>query len=234
MNSRKEPFVNNEHYHIFSRGIDKRQTFMDTTDVERFVQSIKEFNALDSIGSIFENSFRKKKQSEYVVSKEKLVEFICYCINPNHYHFILKQLVDGGISEFMKRMGGYTKFFNEKYNRSGSLFERPFKSVHISSDSYLLHLSVYVNLNYKVHQLGRNTSKLVRSSWDEYMGKTEGFCICNKDIILGRFNNINEYKEFAIKTLPDIIERKQDLRNMLLEEEEDEHLDDLDVLRPSD
>ena len=73
---------------------------------------------------------------------EKLVNITCYCLNPNHYHFILEQLVEGGISEFMKRLGGgYSNHYNKKYKRSGALFQGKFKSVYIESNKQLTFLS---------------------------------------------------------------------------------------------
>ena len=89
---RKESFANGEFYHIYNRGVDKRDVFMDKNDFERFLQSIKEFNVIDPIGSIYENSFG---QDGYLKSKARnkpLVNFVAYCLNPNHYHFILEQI----------------------------------------------------------------------------------------------------------------------------------------------
>ncbi len=202
---RKTQFANNEYYHVFNRGVDKREIFSDYDDLPRFFQSMDEFNDINPIGSIFENSFRKFEKP--ISKKERLVEFVCYCLNPNHFHLILKQLVDRGIEKFMQRLGnGYTKYFNNKYNRSGSLFQGRYKSVHISSNEQLLHVSVYVNLNNKVHQLGHSVS---RSSWGEYIGDDDKHSFCEKYIVLGQFNNVNEYKLFAEDTLKDIKERKE-------------------------
>jgi putative transposase len=129
---------------------------------------------------------------------------------------ILEQLVDGGISEFMKRLGGgYTGYFNKKHERSGSLFQGVFKDVHINSNEYLLHVSAYVNLNNRVHKLGGETPKLVESlsSWGEYTNKkVEG--ICEKEIILGQFGNVDEYKEFALSSLESIVKRKEELKDI--------------------
>ena len=161
---RKTNFVNGEFYHIYNRGVDKRNIFSDERDVKRFMQSLDEFNDIEPIGSIYENSSHQAlgRPTSKSVKRKKLVNFICYCLNPNHFHFILKQLVDNGISEFMKRLGGYTKYFNEKEKRSGALFQGSFKSIHVNTNEYLLLLSAYVNLNDKVHRgtsLGRWTSK---------------------------------------------------------------------------
>lgn len=215
---RKAQLVNNEYYHIFNRGVDKRELFLEHEDKERFFQSICEFNTIDPIGSIFENSFRKDNKNNSlgnsIPKQNKLVEFICYCVNPNHYHFILKQVVDNGIEKFMHRLGiGYTNYFNNRYHRAGSLFQGRYKAVHIDSNKYLLHISAYVNLNSKVHRLGNSIPKWM-SSWDEYQNNTDG--LCDRDVILDQFNNPLEYKEFAKSSLKDILERKE-LEKLLLE-----------------
>ena len=212
MSIRKIQFANNEHYHIFNRGVDKREIFSDQDDWSRFFQSMEEFNTLEPIGSIFENSFCTPLGGRTSKS-EKLVNFVCYCVNPNHYHFILEQLVDNGIEKFMQRIGtGYTKYFNNKYNRNGSLFQGKYKAIHINSNEYLLHLSAYINLNNKVHQLGHRMSK---SSWNEYIGEVNNN-FCNKEIILNQFNNLQEYRDFAESSLIDIQERKE-MEKFLLE-----------------
>ena len=208
---RKTRFVNGEIYHVYNRGTDKRIIFSDNEDVERFIQSMEEFNVIEPIGSIYENSFILKSNHVTVLKsqgkKEKLVNFIAYCLNPNHYHFLLEQVADRGIEKFMQRLGnGYTKYFNNKNKRSGVLFQGKFKSVHIDSNEYLLHVSAYVNLNNRVHKLGHRMSKLEivksRSSWGEYMGDNKlGNGFCKKDIILGQFKNVDDYRNFAEHSL---------------------------------
>lgn len=214
MGTRKISFANGEVYHVFNRGVDKRIIFTDRYDMDRFFKSIIEFNVIDPIGSLYENSFLELG-GETAKLSGKLVNIVAYCLNFNHYHFILEQLVDGGISEFMKRLGGYTWYFNNKYERSGSLFQGVFKSVHIDSNEYLLHVSAYVNLNDRVHQLGGFTAKLVesKSSWGEYMDKKING-ICEKGIILEQFNNVHDYEKFALLSLESILQKKEELRDL--------------------
>ncbi len=215
MSIRKKPFVNGEFYHVYNRGVDKRIIFNDDKDLKRFFQSMVEFNVIDPVGSLHENSFRKLG-GETAKLEKRLVNIVAYCFNPNHFHFILEQVTDGGISEFMKRLGGgYTWYFNRKNKRSGSLFQGVFKSIHVDANEYLLHLSAYVNLNNKVHQLGGSTSKLVgsRSSWGEYVDKNVGG-ICEKKIILDQFNSIDEYKKFSLTSLEMIRKRKEDMKDL--------------------
>ena len=207
---RKEVFANGEFYHILNRGVDKREIFSDNLDSKRFFQGMIEFNVIQPIGSIYENSFLRNKNKK--TDTQKLVNLICYCINPNHYHFLLEQANDFGLEKFMHRLGvGYTKYFNNKYKRTGSLFQGNFKAVHVDSNEYLLHLSAYINLNHKVHhiELGNLVSKLgvPKTSLGEYMGEnSENFC--KKEIILNQFKTSKEYEKFAYSSLEDIVKRR--------------------------
>ncbi len=178
------------------------------------------FNVVEPIGSIYEHSFNQLGSS--APKSKKLVNFIAYCLNQNHYHFILEPLVDDGVQKFMHRLStGYTNYFNEKYKRNGSLFQGKYKAIHVKSNSYLLHLSVYVNLNFRVHKnLNKEwMKKLPISSFKEYIEKTSK-SFCKKEIILGQFKNKSEYKYFCDETLPNILSRKEsekELKFMLLE-----------------
>jgi putative transposase len=213
---RKTKFDNGQLYHIFNRGVDKREIFSDQNDWRRFFQSMCEFNVLDPIGSIYEKTLggRASKNRKKLKKEKKLVNFICYCLNPNHYHFVLEQVVDRGIEKFIHRLAtGYTRYFNNRHKRSGVLFQGKFKAVHIKTNEYLLHLSAYVNLNYKVHNLEGSASKRVMSSWYEYIGKNKN-SFCEKDIIFGQLRNKNEYREYAENALVGILERKEMLKEL--------------------
>ncbi|OGI27002.1 MAG: hypothetical protein A2359_04230 [Candidatus Moranbacteria bacterium RIFOXYB1_FULL_43_19] len=212
---RKAQLAEGEYYHIFNRGVDKREIFSDHLDKQRFFRSMDEFNTLDPIGSIYENFFRDRKEKNK--SKKKLVGFVCFCLNPNHYHFILKQTAERGIEKFMQRLGtGYTKYFNKRHERAGVFFQGAFKAVHIKSNSYLLHLSAYVNLNNRVHSLGSSTS-MSMSSWREYTDNfsEKTFCV-GKRVILDDFENGEDYREFAEESLT-AIKDKKDLEKLLIE-----------------
>ena len=214
---RKVPFIVGQFYHIYNRGVDKRIVFPTVEDLTRFFQSMEVFNIIEPTISIYTRSrgeqYARSRRPTSIVKNEsqKLVHIICYCLNPNHFHFLLEEIVEDGISEFMKRLGGYTKYFNEKYDRSGALFQGRFKSVHIASNAQLLHVSAYVNLNDRVHKISGPDVKLKKSSWNEYIGVNQE-TFCTKDMILGQFDyNILEYKKFAEETLEGILERRYDI-----------------------
>jgi putative transposase len=209
------PTATGEYYHVYNRGVDKRLIVSDKYDVLRFLQSVSEFNSAEPIGSIYEQRNSRKRRSKRA-GEEKLVKIISYCLNPNHYHFILSPLVDGGIEKYMQRLGnGYTKFFNNKYKRSGALFQGRYKSIHIHSNEKLLELSAYVNLNNTVHKIGHSMSNFGRSSWKEFAEDlTDG--LCDTEIILGQFGNRREYKHFARSAVKMIAKRRDEEKASLL------------------
>lgn len=167
---------------------------------------MEQFNTEERLGSI--------ERGHRVSTGGKLVKLIAYCVNPNHFHFILEGTREKGIEKFLHKLSmGYAKYFNAKYKRSGALFEGKFKAKHIDSNEYLLHLSAYINLNDKAHGRGHSVSEFSQSSWDEYASESCQNKLCDNQIVLNQFKNRDEYKKFAEGALTNIIERK-----MLLEE----------------
>lgn len=199
-------FAEKEQYHIYNRGVDKKIIFANQADVSRFFNGIKEFNTPQVLGSL--------ARGHRVSTSPKLVNIIAYCINPNHFHFILEQVADRGIEKFMHKLGmGYSKYFNIKYKRSGTLFEGRFKAKLIDTDDYLLHLSAYINLNHLAHARGHRVSTLSRTSWEEYTIDNYVDEMCEKKPVLKHFKGKRDYRKFAEKSLKGIIEKK-----ILLEE----------------
>lgn len=215
----KTLLITNEYYHVFNRGVDKRQVFNNKNDLYRFVQSLIEFNNDEPIGSIYENSFTKDKIVNANIRGKKLVEVVSFCLNPNHFHLILKQESDRGIEKFMKKVGsGYTQYFNKQNKRSGILFQGRFKFIHIDSNEYLLYLINYVNLNNKIHDIP-NTEPFY-SSWLEYTNDGiknllgEHNDLCDKEIVLSQFKSKKEYKKEAENLLSELIEQKEKQKDL--------------------
>ncbi len=221
---RKTTFANGQYYHIYNRGVDKREVFLDEADFERFLICLREFNCIEAIGSLYEKSFKKVEHSgtkspigDLVPECEPLVDFVVYCLNPNHYHFALRQLEENGIKKFMQRLGtAYTMYFNKKYKRSGALFQGTFKAIHIDSDDYLLYLSAYINKNHFIHGLGEEDWKYASLLEYENM-QSKVLSVCKTDLILDQFKSLNEYLEFVDKNALYLKEQKEN-RKYLLEE----------------
>ena len=213
MPSRKINLVEDEHYHIYNRGVEKRNIFSDKYDIERFLQSMDEFNVIEPVGSIYENQFIKDPLGS---PSPKLVKFIAFCLNPNHYHFILTPLVEKGVEKFMQRLGGgYTLYFNVKNKRSGALFQGKFKSKHIDSNEYLLQISAYVNLN-NCDENGKINNPLSTSSWLEYI-ETTNTNFCDKAIILDQFRSKKEYEKFGLEAWKNTCNRKEEMKDLEFE-----------------
>ncbi|MFA5000866.1 MAG: transposase [Candidatus Paceibacterota bacterium] len=220
---RRVNFANGEIYHLYNRGVDKRNIFTDQADLNRFVESVNLFNDVRPAGSFYEQSLLTKKGKIKKSEKEKLVKIICFAFNPNHYHLLVEQIEERGIEKFMQKLGtGYTMFFNKKYKRSGCLFQGLFKSKHVDSNEYLLRLSAYINLNDKIHKINDNLPTRSLTSWGPFVSGKEKSNYCpvkiSQEVILGQFKNKKEYKEFALEALADIKENK------LLKKEAEEEL----------
>lgn len=140
---------------------------------------------------------------------DKLVSIVCYCFNPNHFHFILKQERDGGISEFFKRLGGYTNYFNLIHQRSGSLFQGKFKSHLLNNDSYFLKMYPYVNMNYAIHTIPAEKRHLVWASDKEYdSGNFDIVSPKEAENILHLYDSYENFKKECL-SLIDIIRQER-------------------------
>ena len=159
------------------------------------------------------SSEERSTLAKQIQQSSKLANIICYCLMPNHFHFLLRQNTDHGISKFMANFqNSYARFFNTKYQRYGPLWQGPFKVVHIENDTQLLHLSRYIHLNPYSSAIVRTTNELLNYPWSslsEYTTKTAS-SICQKQVILSEFNTKSSYQKFLLdrasyqKTLKEI------------------------------
>lgn len=148
--SRNISFAPKEYYHIYNRGTEKRTVFENKSDYERFLSLLffcndsKKSTHLQRQGSTLTRLSPNKDGD----TREKIIDLCAYCLMPNHFHLIVREKIDGGISKFMQRiMTGYTMYFNKKYERNGALFQGRFKAKHITDDRYLKYLISYIHLN---------------------------------------------------------------------------------------
>jgi putative transposase len=147
MGQRITPFGLHEFYHTYNRGVDKRQIFLDKSDHTRFLLLMYLMNTpfQFKIGD-FEDW---KSPIMYTIKRgELLVGIGAYCLMPNHFHILLREVTEGGITKFMQKLStAYTMYFNRKHERTGSLFEGKFKAEHADRDVYLKYLYSYIHLN---------------------------------------------------------------------------------------
>jgi len=224
---RKLEFQTGEYYHIYNRGVDKRDIFIDKWDYIRFLQSMREFNQAEPVGSLYVQQELKRKEKlknkapgtfkRLPEPKRKLlVNVICYSLLSNHFHFMLKQVTDKGISKFMHKVSmGYTNYFNFKNNRSGYLFQGRYRAIHIKSDGHLFQLSGYINGNAEIHKITK-AENWPWSSYLDYVGLRQG-TLCKKQEILNEFKNINEYKNLIKIIIKESKQGKEEMKKYLLE-----------------
>ena len=136
---------------------------------------------------------------------------------PNHFHFLLKQKTASSISKFMKQIANaYTRYFNSKYNRTGSLFSGRFKAVLVDKNEVLLHLSRYIHLNPLVAGLVKELKDYPWSSYHSYLSSKE-IDICKKEIILDQFKSPQEYQAF-VKNHIDYAKELEKIKHFTLDE----------------
>ncbi len=132
-----------EFFHLLNRGVDKRKVFLNEADYVRFMHDCYVFNDKENVGP---NHRFKEFESTY--KRKPLVILHAFCLMPNHYHLLVSEVQEGGMSLFMRKLNmGYAKYFNEKYNRSGVLWQSTFKKIHIKRDAHFMYIPYYIHLN---------------------------------------------------------------------------------------
>lgn len=188
------PFVNGQYYHIYNRGSEKRSIFESRRDYQRFLKTLKYYQ-IDGPKSRFSH-FPSLIVPKLDYSK-KMIEIIAYCLMPNHFHLLIKQIREKGITEFMSKfINSYTKYYNTKYNRVGALLQGMFKAVLMENNEQLLHVSRYIHLNPISSFLVKELNQYEWSSYSEYVMGTEG--ICYKNEVLSHCKSPQEYQQFVL------------------------------------
>lgn len=134
---------NMEFYHVLNRGVDKRDVVLDDHDRLRFLHDLFVFN--DKNPALHPHMNERQTQGQ----QRKMLVFIhAFCLMQNHFHLLLSPLVENGVSLFMKKLGmGYAKYFNERYERSGALWQGKYKRIHIERDAHFIYIPYYIHLN---------------------------------------------------------------------------------------
>ncbi|MEK7142653.1 MAG: transposase [Patescibacteria group bacterium] len=205
MPGRDVQLVNEVIYHVLNRGINSQKIFNCERDYFQFLNRIQYYqNKNLSIGYSALNDLpidvRNNLFNNLLSRREFLVEIIAYCLMPNHFHLLLRQEVDNGISKYLSNLtNSYTRYYNLRLKRIGPIVQGKFKAVQIINDEQLLHLSRYIHLNPYSAGVVKNLKELFKypySSLSEYISNQKG--ICQANIILQQFKDKSSYKKFII------------------------------------
>ncbi|MBI2448556.1 transposase [Candidatus Microgenomates bacterium] len=214
-------------FHIYNRGTEKRDIFLDMYDFKRFYDGIREFNTTIPVDLRERIREKKKREGDTFANSglargERLVDVLCFCLMPNHYHLILKPLIKNGVTVFMRKLAtGYSSYFNRRYERSGRLFQNVFKNKEIDSDESFLYVSAYQHINPIAAKLAKKPSDWLWSSYKHFIG------VRNDDILLGVEKILSvtslEYKKY-VEGLIDENWFSNHKKNLLLETDDDYYL----------
>ena len=202
---RKNVLANSEIYHVFNKSISGYKIFLSEEDFRRIKRMLLYYQISDRpmqfsnyvhLSSVKSEGFTQNLKSMRDES-QNLVQIIAYCIMPTHFHFILKQLKNNGITEFMGNLlNSYSRYFNIKRKRTGPLWVGRFKSVLVKTDEQLMHLTRYVHLNPVTASLIKKPNEWEASSYGEYTGLSgPDDRICDYDGLLSI--NRDRYKIFV-------------------------------------
>lgn len=195
----------NEHYHIFNRGVGKQTIFHDKSDYVRFLflivhfQSSVTFLQIGRLSKKFLYDVQHRvldKEIEQDIVKNRSVELVSFCLMPNHFHLLIKELEDTGIATYMQRiLNAYTKYYNTKYEKSGHLFQGPYKTVHIEDDKQLLYLSAYIHRNPReLKEWHGKEKEYPWSSYEDFVKENRFGKLLVPDIVLEQFKSTKEYQ----------------------------------------
>lgn len=241
---RKEKLTTGEYYHVYNRTIlnvpefNIRDNSLKLTQTFLLANSTNSTQAFDYLRNNRHTSI--KRALEISKQGEKLTEILCYSIMPNHYHLLIKEIKENGTTDFIRRCNtSIAKYINTKTGRRGPLFESRFKSKHVDSNEYLLHLSAYIHLNpldflsskewreNKLKSWDDNKEKLLNYPWSSvkyFISSKTDFdenrdvysnIISGIDIILDQFNNKNDYERFLKEWS---VENSEKIKHLLIED----------------
>ncbi len=194
-----------EYFHVYNRGVEKREIFVDVADYLRFCEILREFNTTRnvSIEKRRRESAKNRIGSTLLAGKvepilyqheEKLVEILAWCLMSNHYHLLLRPLVEGGVAKFMTKINtGFTMYFNKRYERSGHLFQGRYKHKEIDTESSLLYVSAYIHLNPVRANICQSAEQYPWSSCKDFVSDYQGRVNVDKDFV---GVSADEYKIF--------------------------------------
>lgn len=210
--------------HVLNRGVDKRDIFLDDQDRFRFIHDLFEFNSQERVNTTFkvfnkQNDIASRSSNDKRPKRKLLVDIHAFCIMSNHYHLLLSPRIIKGVPKFMKKLNmGYAKYFNNKYTRTGALFEGRYRYVPVKEHSHFIHLPYYIHFNpldlvvpqwraRRIDDFAKAVKFLKNYRWSsylDYIGTTNFPSVTYRDFILKCLGGSTEYEKDSIQWLKDM------------------------------
>jgi len=211
MPPRKIQFVNSGVYHIFNKTIQRQLVFTNSAINTRFFESIRYYRSSKvrisfSRYKYLNEQLQKPIQEEIQDTKHYMINVLAYCLMFNHFHLLIEQKQEGGVSYFMSKLiNSFTRYHNKRSKRIGPLFLPRFKAVEVGTDAQLIHVSRYIHLNPYSSKIVRSKESILsypNSSMREYSSNAlekGGRFLVNTKKVLSQFNfNKRRYKKFVL------------------------------------
>jgi putative transposase len=212
---RKTILATGETYHIFNRSLRGINIFSKDSEAKLFLMTARYY--LQKSPAVRFSYYRKQKDKYKLDLKKKCVRIVAYCVMPNHFHFILTQLEDNGIKDFIRKLtGSYSHYINKRNKQKGTLFESRFNSVRVETEEQLIHLSRYIHLNPVSAYLVEKPEEYKHSSYNIYLEKLKSNMV-EPGIIMSNFRSKDKYEEFVLDR-KDYQRSLADLKNLVLPE----------------
>lgn len=195
--NRYKTYVDNSYYHVYNRGVEKRIIFQDPQDYKVFL-SYLQFYLTDPLRGPSPKYFASQQLTNHLGK----IHLIAYCLMPNHFHLLIKQIDRDSMTKFIRALcTRYSIYFNKRYQRVGSLFQGRYKAVMVDNDMQFLYLTKYIHRN-PLDLPGYQPSNLPEypySSYRNFMGVIHQSWVDPSDIIYrySKNNTRNTYQYFV-------------------------------------
>lgn len=207
-----KPYVMGGFYHVYNRGVNKADIFIDDQDYRVFLHLLKYYlspiESLDKSHPLGGLTDIKIVRPRPLANLEDEVDLVAFCLMPNHFHLLVQQHTADGMTKLMRRLvTTYAMYMNKRHKRVGHLFQSTYKAVLIEDEQYLLHLSRYIHCN--PHVLPSMTGIILvnypYSSYPYYLGRKHALWVKPKAILsffrnhqsLPLFKEVPSYEAFA-------------------------------------
>lgn len=216
---RKELFGIGDYVHVYNRGNKKQDIVKDERDRQHFLEMLFYFNTEVTPPNPFQNiktsgqllRLSLNSWPEHWAPRKPLVNILNFILMKNHFHLLLEEISENGISKFMQRLGtGMTMYYNNRHKETGMLFQGPYKAKVINEDIYLKYLNVYIHIKngFELYKGGFKVAmkefdkayewitKFPFGSLSHYYGGVNS-SIVDKNLFLKIFPSAYDYKNFA-------------------------------------
>lgn len=208
MPGRRKKIFTDGIYHVFNKTINSARVFASNYNSDLFLRTLIYYRSTKarvrfSKFNHFPQDVRNDIFKQITLPSTFKVVVLAYCLMPTHYHLLLHQTMEKGVSKLMNDLiNSLTRHVNVKNQSLGPIFLPKFKGVPILNDEQLMHVSRYIHLNPYSGGILTRINQLKNYPWSsfpQYITDSNG--ICDTKSILKLFeNNPSRYEEFVVNS----------------------------------